>query len=98
MKTEDRAELAAQAIVRRAEDRFQAHRMEIATWTDWFFARLMVGQWLFAIAIAVVISPYAWEGKAGTAIPRAARRTGRSLSREARAARPPSVPPPSAAG
>jgi hypothetical protein len=32
-----------------------------------------------------------------TAIPRAARRTGRSLSRGARAAMPPSVPPPSAA-
>src|SRR6185295_20094736 len=34
---------------------------------------------------------------ATTAIPRAARRTGRSLSRGARAAMPPSVPPPSAA-
>jgi hypothetical protein len=32
-----------------------------------------------------------------TAIPRAARRTGRSVSRGARAAMPPSVPPPSAA-
>ena len=32
-----------------------------------------------------------------TAIPRAVRRTGRSLSRGARAAMPPSVPPPSAA-
>ena len=32
-----------------------------------------------------------------TAIPRAARRTGRSSSRGARAAMPPSVPPPSAA-
>jgi hypothetical protein len=58
--------LAAQAIVRRAEERFQAHRLEIVTWTDRFFAHLMVGQWLFAIFIALVLSPYAWEGKVRT--------------------------------
>ena len=66
MKTESRADLAAQAIVLRAEERFQAHRMEIVSWTDRFFARLMVGQWLFAIAIALIVSPYAWEGKVRT--------------------------------
>jgi hypothetical protein len=60
MKTESTADLAAHAIVLRAEERFQAHRMEIVTWTDRFFARLMVGQWLFAIALALVFSPYAW--------------------------------------
>jgi hypothetical protein len=27
------------------------------------FARLLAGQWLFAIFIAVVFSPYGWEGK-----------------------------------
>jgi hypothetical protein len=66
MKTEERADLATQAIVRRAEERFRAHWMEIATWTDRFFAKLLVGQWLFAIAIALVVSPYAWEGKTRT--------------------------------
>jgi hypothetical protein len=66
MKTEQPADLAAQAIVRRAEERFRAHWMEIATWTDRFFAKLLVGQWLFAIAIALVVSPYAWEGKTRT--------------------------------
>ena len=66
MKTEERTDLAAQAIVRRAEERFQAHRMEIVTWADRLFAKLLVGQWVFAIGIALVISPYAWEGKTRT--------------------------------
>jgi len=66
MTMDDRVEQAAQAIVGRAEERFQAHWREIVTSTDRFFARLMVGQWLFAIAIAVVLSPYAWEGKTRT--------------------------------
>ena len=66
MKTEERADLATQAIVRRADERFRAHWLEIATWTARFFARLLVGQWLFAIAIALVVSPYAWEGKTRT--------------------------------
>jgi hypothetical protein len=66
MRTEDRVDLAAQAIVRRAEERFKAHWMEIVSGTDRFFARLMIGQWLFAIFIALVLSPYAWEGKVKT--------------------------------
>jgi len=66
MKSDERVDPAAQAIVRRAEERFQAHWMEITSWTDRFFARLLVGQWLFAIAIALVVSPYAWEGKTRT--------------------------------
>jgi len=43
MKSDERVDPAAQAIVRRAEERFQAHWMEIASWTDRFFARLLVG-------------------------------------------------------
>jgi two-component system, NtrC family, sensor histidine kinase HydH len=66
MTMDDRVERAAQAIVSRADERFQAHWMEIVSWTDRFFAKLMVGQWLFAIVIALVVSPYAWEGKTRT--------------------------------
>ena len=66
MTMDDRVEHAAQAIVGRAEDRFQAHWMEIVSWTDRLFAKLMVGQWLFAIVIALVVSPYAWEGRVRT--------------------------------
>jgi hypothetical protein len=57
---------AAEAIVGRAEERFRANWTEIVSWTDRFFAKLMVGQWLFAIFIALVVSPYAWEGKLRT--------------------------------
>jgi len=66
MTMDDRVEQAAQAIVGRAEERFQAHWMEIVSWTDRLFAKLMVGQWLFAIVIALVVSPHAWEGRVRT--------------------------------
>lgn len=56
-------EQAAQAIVKRANDRFQAHRDQIYRSTDRLFAWLMAGQWVFGIMVAVVFSPYAWEGK-----------------------------------
>jgi hypothetical protein len=60
------AEAATQAIVQRAESRYAAHRNDILVWTDRFFAKLMLGQWVFAIVLALTISPYAWEGKVRT--------------------------------
>jgi hypothetical protein len=59
-------EAAAAAIVQRADARFRSHRQEIFRATDRLFAFLMAGQWVFAIAVAVVFSPYAWEGKVKT--------------------------------
>jgi hypothetical protein len=59
-------ESAAEAIVRRAVSRFRRHHDEIMKATDRLFAVLMVGQWMFAIAIALLFSPYAWEGKVKT--------------------------------
>jgi two-component system, NtrC family, sensor histidine kinase HydH len=53
-----------QAIVQRAEDRFQAHRRQILQGADRLFAALMGGQWVFGIVVALAVSPYAWEGKA----------------------------------
>jgi two-component system, NtrC family, sensor histidine kinase HydH len=57
---------ATTAIVQRAADRFRAHRDEIYRATDRLFAAIMIGQWLFAIVIALTFSPYAWEGKVKT--------------------------------
>jgi hypothetical protein len=51
------------AIVRRAEERFQAQLHALHAGTDRMFAWLMVGQWLFGIALAVFVSPWGWEGK-----------------------------------
>lgn len=59
-------ETAVEAIVRRAEERFEAHRNQVFQATDRLFGALMVGQWLFGIFIALTISPYAWEGKVRT--------------------------------
>jgi hypothetical protein len=54
---------AAWEIVRRADNRFAAHRDQIYRETDQMFAWLMFGQWVFAIVVALAFSPYGWEGK-----------------------------------
>jgi hypothetical protein len=55
-----------QAIVQRAEQRFQDHRSQILQATDRLFAVLMAGQWVFGIVLALAVSPHAWEGKVRT--------------------------------
>ena len=57
---------ATEAVVRRADARFDAHRDEILRTTDRMFVWLLVGQWLFAIFLALTVSPYAWQGKEKT--------------------------------
>ena len=57
---------AVETIVRRAEERFATHFKEVVTWTDRLFAKLMAGQWVFGILLALVLSPYAWEGRVKT--------------------------------
>jgi len=63
MNTTDAQEDVVNAIVRRAEERFQAHRNQIFRATDRLFAWLMAGQWVFGILVALTFSPYAWAGK-----------------------------------
>jgi hypothetical protein len=57
-------EAAAAAIVRRAEARLSAHQDDVHRATDRMFLWMMLGQWAFAIVIALTVSPYGWEGKA----------------------------------
>jgi hypothetical protein len=57
---------SAEAIADRASERYQNHRAGIYVVTDRTFAALMLGQWMFAIVLAIVISPWAWEGKVKT--------------------------------
>jgi hypothetical protein len=57
------SEDAIQRIVRRAEERFQIERRRLLMATDRLFRALMIGQWIFAILVAVAFSPYGWEGK-----------------------------------
>jgi two-component system sensor histidine kinase/response regulator len=47
----------------RADELLQQQRDEIYRNTDVLLARLMVFQWLAAIIIAVVVSPYTWSGQ-----------------------------------
>jgi hypothetical protein len=48
----DKAEAGYAALLRQCHER-----------ADRIFMWLMVGQWLFGILLAVMVSPYAWEGK-----------------------------------
>jgi hypothetical protein len=64
--TSDTLSPAVDAIVRRAMERFGAQRDELLKSTDRLFALLMAGQWIFAIGIALIYSPYGWEGKVRT--------------------------------
>jgi hypothetical protein len=59
-------EMAVQTIVKRAEERYQAHRDQVYRATDRLLAALMACQWVFAVFLAVTLSPYAWEGKVRT--------------------------------
>jgi two-component system, NtrC family, sensor histidine kinase HydH len=54
----------ADPVVARAREKYEARRAQIYTSTDRLFAGLLILQWVFGIVLAVVISPYAWEGKA----------------------------------
>src|SRR5688572_12441229 len=47
----------------RARELFESQRAVILRRTDGWFARLMVGQWVFGVLIAISVSPYAWAGR-----------------------------------
>jgi signal transduction histidine kinase/DNA-binding response OmpR family regulator len=47
----------------RARELFDGQRSLITRRTDRLFARLLVGEWIFGIVIAVTFSPYAWAGR-----------------------------------
>jgi two-component system, NtrC family, sensor histidine kinase HydH len=52
-----------EAALERAGELFRERETDLHRRTDRLFAYLLVAQWVFAIAIAVTISPYAWTGK-----------------------------------
>ena len=62
-------EAAVAAIVARAADRFQQSRQELFASQDRLMSFLMVGQWIFSMALAVFVSPWAWAGKTQTLHP-----------------------------
>src|SRR3989440_2862625 len=47
----------------RADELFEQQLNEIYIKTDHLFAKLMFGQWIACIVMAVVISPYTWSGQ-----------------------------------
>jgi hypothetical protein len=63
------SEAAVMAIVQRAEDRLQKSRRDLFASMDRLFAVLMGAQWLFGLALALTVSPWAWAGKARTVHP-----------------------------
>src|SRR5207245_7813404 len=52
-----------QSVSHRVDSLFEEHRQSIFRRTDHLFARLMIFQWLAAIAAALWISPRTWSGQ-----------------------------------
>jgi hypothetical protein len=63
MSQEQDVDVATDLIVKRAVARFHKWREGRLVATDRLFAKLFIGQWLFAVLMALVFSPYAWQGK-----------------------------------
>ncbi|PWU00853.1 MAG: hypothetical protein C5B51_24240 [Terriglobia bacterium] len=53
----------ASTVVGRALQLFQEHQLSIFRRTDRLFARLMLCQWVVAMAVAVWVTPLAWAGR-----------------------------------
>src|SRR5882757_2494 len=56
-------QLALDATSLRAEQLFQEHRQSAMARTDRLMATLMIAQWVFAIGLALMLSPYTWQGR-----------------------------------
>jgi hypothetical protein len=54
---------AAVGIASRADERFLSRTRRVHAEADRLFGWLMLGQWAFAIGLAVFYSPYGWVGK-----------------------------------
>jgi hypothetical protein len=61
--TADNTYTVATRIAERAEERFRSRARRVYAETDRIFGWLMIGQWVFAILLAVFFSPYGWVGK-----------------------------------
>src|SRR5215472_9157221 len=57
---------ATPALSARAEELFQEHLDSVHKRADRLFGILMAGQWVFGLVLAIVVSPWAWEGKVKT--------------------------------
>ena len=57
------ADEAAKVIVERAIRRFRTFQGQVHAETDRIFLKLLLCEWAFGIALALWLSPYAWEGK-----------------------------------
>jgi two-component system sensor histidine kinase HydH len=57
------AQVATDATSVRAAELFSEHHHSVMVRTDRLMATLMVAQWLFAIGLSLVLSPYTWAGR-----------------------------------
>ncbi len=55
-----------EAVAQRAAVLFGEHQTSLHRRTDRLFAYLLLGEWAFAIVLALVLSPHAWDGKVRT--------------------------------
>jgi len=50
------------SVSERCQELFREQQQNIIQHTDWIFGRLMIVQWVAAVAIAWLVSPRTWEG------------------------------------
>ena len=60
--TREVSHFAIEKIVQRAEERFRAECRRLWISTDRLFGVLMLVQWVFAVVVALTVSPFGWEG------------------------------------
>jgi two-component system, NtrC family, sensor histidine kinase HydH len=60
----DQMDAATATIVRRTNERYDRYRRRTVADTDRLFAWLLLVEWALAVVVAVVVSPYAWTGRA----------------------------------
>jgi two-component system sensor histidine kinase HydH len=58
----DDLEAATAAIVRRTAVRYERYRQRTVADADGIFARVLLAEWAVAVVLALVVSPYAWQG------------------------------------
>lgn len=63
---QDKIQNLTEPLDQKSLEIFMHNSHDVHSKTDRLFLWLLIGQWLFAIGLALVLSPFAWEGKART--------------------------------
>jgi hypothetical protein len=60
---DDEIDAATRAIVQRTQERYEKYRRRTIADTDRLFTGVFVVEWIIAVVLSLIVSPYAWEGR-----------------------------------